>query len=75
MKTFTPHGLRHAHSTIMLSKGIPLQTIANRLRNAAMMILSVSSPSFLNFQIKLAKAYSVAVTIFKLVEYLEDTFN
>jgi hypothetical protein len=59
----------------MLSKGIPLKTIANRLRNAPMMILSVSSTSFLNFEIKLAKAYSVAVTILKLVEYLEDSLN
>ena len=27
------HDLRHPHATIMLSKGIPLQTIADRLGN------------------------------------------
>ena len=39
----------------MLSKGIPLQTIADRLGNTPMMILSVYGHSFKNLEIKLAK--------------------
>lgn len=33
MKSFTLHSLIHSHATIMLSKEIPLQTIADRLGN------------------------------------------
>ena len=62
MKSITPHGLRHTHATIMLSKGIPLQTIADRLGNTPMMILRVYGHSFKNLEIELVKAYSDAIT-------------
>lgn len=61
MKSITPHGLRHTHATIMLSKGIPLQTIADRLGNTPMMILSVYGHSLKELEIESVKTFNDAI--------------
>ncbi|WP_342538387.1 tyrosine-type recombinase/integrase [Sporosarcina sp. FSL K6-1540] len=61
MKSITPHGLRHTHATIMLSKGIPLQTIADRLGNTPMMILRVYGHSLKELEIESVKTFNDAI--------------
>ena len=61
MKSITPHGLRHTHATIMLSKGIPLQTIADRLGNTPMMILRVYGHSLKELEIESVKTFIDAI--------------
>lgn len=39
------HSFRHPNAIIMLGKGIPLQTIAERLRNTSLMVLSLYTHS------------------------------
>ena len=56
------HSLRHPQEKIMLSKGIPLQTITERLRNTSLMILSLYTHSSKNLEVKLAKSSSDAFT-------------
>ncbi|WP_280528658.1 tyrosine-type recombinase/integrase [Bacillus sp. J14TS2] len=37
----TPHGLRHTHATILISKKVPVNEIADRLGNTPQMIHDV----------------------------------
>lgn len=61
MKSITPHGLRHTHATIMLSKGIPLQTIADRLEKTPLMILRVYGHSLKELEIESVKTFNDAI--------------
>jgi len=62
MKSITPHSLRHSNSTIGLMKGIPLKTVAVRLGNTSMIILSLNALSFKKLEFKLVQACSEAFT-------------
>lgn len=53
----TPHGLRHTHATILINKGIPPKTIADRLGNTPEMIYKVYSHSFKEFEDKAVQAF------------------
>lgn len=53
----TPHGLRHTHATILINKGIPPKTIADRLGNTPEMIYNVYSHSFKEFEDKAVQAF------------------
>lgn len=46
VKKITIHGLRHTHATILISKRIPVRTIADRLGNTPQMIYDVYGHSF-----------------------------
>ncbi|MEK5070308.1 tyrosine-type recombinase/integrase [Sporosarcina sp. FSL K6-1508] len=61
IKRITPHGLRHTHATIMMSKGVPLNTIADRLGNTPEMVLRVYGHSFKELEIESVIAFSDAV--------------
>ncbi|WP_188006649.1 tyrosine-type recombinase/integrase [Sporosarcina sp. ANT_H38] len=56
LRPITSHCLRHTHASIMISKGIPLNTIADLLGNTPEMILRVCSNSFNEFDIDSVKA-------------------
>lgn len=57
----TPHGLRHTHATIMVSQGVPLQTIAARLGNTPEMILSTYGHSYDELEQKSVQLFSDAL--------------
>lgn len=58
---FTPHGLRHTHATILVSQGIPLQTIAQRLGNTPEMILNIYGHSYDELEKKSVEIFSAAL--------------
>ncbi|WP_202409679.1 tyrosine-type recombinase/integrase [Halobacillus litoralis] len=41
IKPITPHGLRHTHTTLLISKGGSVKVIAERLGNTPQMILDI----------------------------------
>ncbi|WP_062047728.1 tyrosine-type recombinase/integrase [Bacillus sp. JCM 19034] len=46
IKSITPHGLRHTHATLLISKGVNVKVIADRLGNTPGMILDIYGHSF-----------------------------
>lgn len=46
INTITGHGLRHTHATILLSQGIPVKTVADRLGNTPETLLETYAHSF-----------------------------
>lgn len=46
VKEITPHGLRHTHATILISKNVNVKVIADRLGNSPGMILNIYGHSF-----------------------------
>ncbi|MEK3886568.1 tyrosine-type recombinase/integrase [Bacillus sp. FSL K6-3431] len=54
----TPHGLRHTHATILISKRIPVRTIADRLGNTPQMIYDVYGHSFEALELESVNAFS-----------------
>jgi integrase len=62
VRKITPHGLRHSHATILISRGIPLQTITDRLGNTPEMILQVYGHPFKELEIASVEAFSVAMS-------------
>ncbi|MFC5587598.1 tyrosine-type recombinase/integrase [Sporosarcina soli] len=61
IKRITPHGLRHTHATIMISKGVPLQTVADRLGNTPEMILRVYGHTLKELEIESVKVFNDAL--------------
>src|SRR5690625_6411862 len=46
INTITGHGLRHTHATILLSQGVPIKTVADRLGNTPENLLETYAHSF-----------------------------
>jgi len=46
INTITGHGLRHTHATILLSQGVPIKTVADRLGNTPETLLETYAHSF-----------------------------
>lgn len=46
INTITGHGLRHTHATVLLSQGIPVKTVADRLGNTPETLLETYAHSF-----------------------------
>ncbi|PLR79712.1 recombinase XerC [Bacillus canaveralius] len=62
-KHITPHGLRHAHATILIAKRIPVKTIADRLGNTAQMILEIYGHSFKDLEEESVQAFEQALNM------------
>ncbi|MFJ7936866.1 tyrosine-type recombinase/integrase [Sporosarcina sp. NPDC096371] len=60
-KRITPNGLRHTHATIMISKGVPLQTVADRLGNTPEMILRVYGHTLKELEVESVKIFNDAL--------------
>lgn len=46
VKSITPHGLRHTHATLLISKNVSVKVIADRLGNTPQMILDIYGHTF-----------------------------
>src|SRR5690625_5860149 len=46
INTITGHGIRHTHATILLSQGVPIKTVADRLGNTPETLLETYAYSF-----------------------------
>lgn len=53
----TPHGLRHTHASILISKRIPVRTIADRLGNTSQMIHDIYGHSFEELEAESVNAF------------------
>lgn len=54
----TGHGLRHTHATILLSQGIPVKTVADRLGNTPETLLETYAHSFKELEEKAVTVFS-----------------
>ncbi|MDX8291448.1 tyrosine-type recombinase/integrase [Metabacillus indicus] len=61
LKRITPHGLRHTHATILISKRIPVKVIADRLGNTPQMILDIYGHSFKDLEEESVQAFEQAL--------------
>ncbi|MBC1983045.1 tyrosine-type recombinase/integrase [Listeria booriae] len=59
----TPHGLRHTHATILISNGVDVITIADRLGNTPQMVLDVYAHTFEDLQLKSVDTFSSIISI------------
>lgn len=46
LKRITPHGLRHTHATVLISKNVPPQAVADRLGNTVRVLYAVYAHLF-----------------------------
>lgn len=58
----TPHGLRHAHATILVGRRIPVRTIADRLGNTPQMIYNIYGHSFDQLESESVAAFTDSLT-------------
>lgn len=58
INTITAHGLRHTHATILLSQGIPVKTVADRLGNTPETLLETYAHSFDELEEKAVNVFS-----------------
>lgn len=58
INTITGHGLRHTHATILLSLGIPVQTVADRLGNTPETLLETYAHTFKELEEKAVIVFS-----------------
>lgn len=58
MNTITGHGLRHTHATILLSQGIPVKTVADRLGNTPETLLETYAHTFEELEEKAVIVFS-----------------
>lgn len=63
LKRITPHGLRHTHATILISKRIPVKVIADRLGNTPQMILDIYGHSFKDLEEESVQAFEQALNM------------
>lgn len=63
LKQITPHGLRHTHATILITKRIPVKTIADRLGNTPQMILDIYGHSFKSLEEESVLAFEQALNM------------
>ncbi len=63
LKRITPHGLRHTHATILISKRIPIKVIADRLGNTPQMILDIYGHSFKDLEEESVQAFEQAMSL------------
>ncbi|MCO4849672.1 tyrosine-type recombinase/integrase [Bacillus vallismortis] len=61
LKKITPHGLRHSHATILISKQTPVKVIADRLGNTPQMILDIYGHSFKDLEEQSVLAFDQAL--------------
>ncbi|MDL5613096.1 tyrosine-type recombinase/integrase [Bacillus halotolerans] len=61
LKKITPHGLRHSHATILISKRTPVKVIADRLGNTPQMILDIYGHSFKDLEEQSVLAFDQAL--------------
>lgn len=59
----TAHALRHTHATILISNGVDVITIADRLGNTPQMILDVYAHTFEELQLKSVDTFSSIISI------------
>src|SRR5690625_3975088 len=58
INTITGHGLRHTHATILLSQGIPVTTVADRLGNTPETLLETYAHTFEELEEKAVTVFS-----------------
>jgi len=62
INTITGHGLRHTHATILLSQGIPVKTVADRLGNTPETLLETYAHSFDELEEKAVSVFSESLS-------------
>ena len=58
INTITGHGLRHTHATILLSQGVPVKTVADRLGNTPETLLETYAHTFEELEEKAVTVFS-----------------
>ena len=58
VKPITLHGLRHTHATLLISKGVSVKVIAERLGNTPQMILDIYGHSFQELEERSVQLFS-----------------
>lgn len=61
IRRITPHGFRHTHATILISKYVPVNVIAERLGNTPQMVLKVYAHTFKEMEIESVDVFSNAL--------------
>lgn len=59
----TMHGLRHTHATLLLSQGMPVHSVAERLGNTPQMILQVYGHAIKELEVESVKRFSSALNL------------
>ena len=57
------HGLRHTHATLLLSQGMPVHSVAERLGNTPQMILQVYGHAIKELEAESVKRFSSALNL------------
>jgi len=63
IKVVNVHGLRHTHATVLLSNGVPVTTIADRLGNTANVVIRTYVHSFEELEQEAVKTFSNVVNL------------
>src|SRR5690625_3607824 len=58
INTITGHGFRHTHATILLSQGVPVKTVADRLGNTTETLLQTCAHTFEEIEEKAVTVFS-----------------
>jgi integrase len=74
LKHITPHGLRHSHATILISKKQPVNVIAERIGNTPQVIWDTYGHNYKALEEESVNAFTQALTN-KMGEDLGEVFN